>query len=405
MREVCQTLQRVIDERFDEEIWVRGAISGLNRSSGGHVYFDLVEPGELGRRPEASLPVALFANAKFRVNAILKKSNAMRMEDGVEIRIRGRITFYGPQSRIQLVMSLIDPAFTVGQLEMARARLLAELAAEGLLDANRRLPRPLLPLRIALITSAASAAEADFVNELRLSGHPFDITLLDCRVQGNEAVAMIAAALETAAELDVDVIAIVRGGGARTDLVAFDHADVARAIATSPVPVYVGIGHETDQSVADHVAHASLKTPTACAGALVELVRDFRGRLDESERRITSVANAAITIAQHRIDAASARVGLVAGAGVERRVAHLATMVDRRDRALERGWERLDERLARCSLRTEALDPARSLARGWSITRTADGRLVRSSDDAPDGTVLVTTVAEGTVTSRVGDLR
>ncbi len=401
VREVCDTIEQVFADRFTDEIWVQGAISGLNRS-GEHVYFDLVEPGELGNRPDAMLPVALFASSKFRVNAILKRAGSVRMVDGIEIRIRGRLTYYGRQSRVQLVMSLIDPAFTLGRLEIARTRLLAALAAEGVLDANRRLARPLLPLRLVLITSVSSAAEADFVNELQLSGLPFDLTVIDSRVQGDEAVGMLVSAVAEAIDHRPDLIAIVRGGGARTDLMAFDHEDLARAIVASPVPVFVGIGHEIDQSVADIVAHHSVKTPTACAAAIVELVRDFARRVDHAEDRLDAVVHTTLDRADRRLDEAASRIGRLASAGVEREWTRLALLAHRRTESIDRRFERLEAQLDRNALRTSALDPARTLARGWSITRRGDGSLVREPSDAPDGTLLVTTLATGTITSRSG---
>lgn len=412
VRDVSQSLQQAIEARFADEIWVRGAISGITRSASGHVYFDLIDPADVGTRPEAVLPVTLFLQAKQRVNRILRRTNAMRMDDGVEIRIRGRLTYYGGQGRVQLVMSLIDPAFTLGQLALSRARLIAELTAEGLIDANRLLPRPVLPLRVTLITSVSSAAEADFVTEIGLSGYPFELTVIDARVQGIDAVPTLVEALSIAAANDPndsdpdiiapDIIAIVRGGGARTDLAAFDHADVARAIARCPIPVFVGIGHETDESVADRVAHHATKTPTACAGAIVALVRDFMTRLDHVEGRLARVAGHALDRHGARLDAATTRIGMLAGSAVERRQAQLDTLQTRTFAAVDRGLERHHATLERCTLRIEALDPARLLARGWSITRRRDGVLISSVAAAPPGTGLLITVADGTITGTVG---
>ncbi|MEZ5377029.1 MAG: exodeoxyribonuclease VII large subunit [Acidimicrobiales bacterium] len=399
VEEVCHALERTIDDRFPDEVWIRGAISGLNRSSNGHVYFDLIEPGELGRRPEAVLPVALFAKHKFRVNAILKKSGRIRMEDGIEIRVRGRLTFYPPQSRMQLLMTLIDPSFTLGQLEVARTQLLATLHAEGIIEANRRLAAPALPLRVAVITSAASAAEADFLHELRASGLPFHVQVIDSRVQGPEAVPMIVASLAEAVDHAPDVIAIVRGGGSRTDLMAFDHEEVARAIALSPIPVFVGIGHEIDLSVADHVAHLTTKTPTACAAAIVERVRAFVERVDDAEHRLIRVAIQQLDREERRLLAAGNRIGRLAGGNLERERSRLALLEHRVSQSTRRVIERNGDLLERQTLRTNALDPAVTLARGWSITRRADGHLVRSPADAPPGTTLVTSLADGTLTS------
>ncbi len=399
--ELCATIDAAINDVFADEVWVRGAISGLNRSANGHVYFDLVDPGDLGGAVQAVVPVALFANARYRVNAILRKTNALRMTDGVEIQIRGRVAYYPRQGRVQLIMSLIDPSFTLGQLEMAKAQLLADLARRDLIEANRRLPFPVVPLRVALITSAGSAAEADFVTELRHSGLDFDVTLYDSRVQGDQAVEGLAAAINEAAGGHHDVLAVIRGGGARTDLAAFDHRLVAEAIATSALPVVVGIGHEVDRSVADEVAAVSLKTPTACAAHLVDTVRTFAGAIDVYADRIITAAtthleqaSAALLAARHHLGRTATSTVLDHDRGIEHRRHRLVSAADR-------ATERHTHRLREAELRVRSLDPALALARGWSITHDAEGRLIRSSAEAPPGTRLVTRVGDGTISSTV----
>ncbi len=404
VRELCALVDDAITAAFPHEVWVQGSISGLNRSAKGHVYFDLVETNELGQPGAASIPVALFANAKQRVNAILRRTNTIRMHDGVEIKIRGAVQFYERQGRVQLIMSLIDPSFTLGQIEQARAQLLAGLAAEGLLGANGELEWPVLPLRIALVTSSGSAAEADVVHQLTATGRPFDITVFDCRVQGDDAPAEIAAAITdagSAGSATFDLVAVVRGGGARTDLVAFDHERVARAIATCPLPVVVGVGHETDHSVADDVAHSFAKTPTACADLIIDGVAKFEHRVSSASRRIASaamqhLARADILLAGHRTTLARSANDTLTTSGsqldlIEHRLAHAATL----------GLERAEARLEQHDVRLRALDPAVALARGWSITHRSDGSLVRSPNELETGDTVVTTLAGGSVTSTV----
>lgn len=394
--ELCRHVEAAINTTFPDEIWVRGIISGLKRSANGHVYFDLVDPGKLGENPEATLPVALFMNARQRVNAILRKSSATRMTDGAEIRIRGAVAYYPRQGRVQLIMSLIDPAYTLGQLEIGKAQLLAELRTEGLLDANRRRDFPAVPLRVALITSANSAAEADFLSELGHSGHRFDVTTFDSRVQGLEAVDELTAALAEAGRLAdaFDVVAIVRGGGARTDLAAFDHGRVARAIAACPLPVVVGVGHETDSSVADLVAARTAKTPTACAGLLIEAVRTFDARLSRLAREISARVQWRLVDERRRLATGSHRLARVSDQVAQHH--RLLDLTEGRLRAAaHRQLDRRGHQLETAELKIGFLDPAANLARGWSIVHDAHGGLVRSVDGAPTGHELVITVADG----------
>lgn len=400
--QLCAKVDGAIEQAFPDEVWVQGAISSLSRSANGHVYFDLVDPsGEMGTSTGATLPVALFASTRNLVNRILRKAGGVRMHDGIEIRIRGRVAYYPPQGRVQLIMSLIDPQFTLGQMAEARTALLERLAADGLLDRNQDVPMPALPLRVALVTSGGSAAFADFVDEIDRSGHPFRITLIDSRVQGPEAVESLADAVGTADGLDVDVVVVVRGGGSRGDLVAFDHEKVAVAVARCRHPVVVGVGHEIDRSVADEVAHTSAKTPTACAGVLIAAVDRFAARLDTATARLDGLANLHLAAAQDRLVGNGSRLVQAARRTVERNRVDVGHHQRRLARAPGLVTERADSTLAMAAARLAAVDPAVALRRGWTITRTADGDLVRGVADVTDGTVLRTTTMDGMITSRV----
>ena len=435
---------------FPDEVWVRGVIRNLNPSRrGGTVWFDLVEPapgGDLSRPPQASLSVVLFDMARRRVNARLTDAGGgVRMSDGTEVRLRGRLTFYDRGGRLQLQMSDIDPAFTLGRLAADRERLLRALDAEGLLARQAALPRPLLPLRLGLVTSRGSAAEHDVLDELRRSGIGFTIARADVRVQGSRAARSVAWGLEAVAARGVDAVLLVRGGGATTDLAAFDGEVIARAVAALGVPVLTGIGHDIDRSVADEVAHASYKTPTACAQAVVADVRAVERRTADAWRGIVSSARRRSQGAAERLRscgrhvALATRQGLAAAdrdltgrgervgraadgalaratAELDRSVgrveaggrAHLRThqqavaaaagrLVQRAPRALAAAGRELDA----VEAQVRALDPARTLARGWSITRGADGRVVRSAAALAPGDALVTTLADGQVASTV----
>ncbi len=377
--ELCAAIDFAISTCFPDDLWVTGAVSGIRRTKPGHVYFDFIDPSDLGQASASTLSVALFANVKHQINAILKKSGAARIEDGVELRIKARVEYYARQGRVQLIMTSIDPSYTLGKLEEARTLLLAELREAGLIDLNGQLEMPALPLRVALITSEGSAAEADFLHEIELSGLPFEITKLDVRVQGDEAPALIAKAIEAAQDLDVDAIALIRGGGAKTDLASFDHRSVALAIVHSTIPVVVGVGHEIDRSVADEVAHTAAKTPTACAGVFIDRVTAFAQRLDAAAKRLGTAGLLATQRHSARIDLLWQRTGAAA------------------ERALTEQRHHID----RAELRAGALDPAVTLARGWSITRTQSGELVRSTNQIEVGAVLTTLVHDGTLTSSV----
>jgi exodeoxyribonuclease VII large subunit len=399
--QLVTAVQVALDVCFPDEVWVRGEISSLHRARSGHVYFQLIEPGPPGAPPMAQVAVTLFASDKASVNATLRRVRGVRMTDGVEIRIRGRLGVYGPQGQLQLKMAAIDPDYTLGRLASDRERILSALQSDGLLERNGRLTFPPRPRRVALITSAGSAAEADFLHELEQSGLAFEVVVIDSPVQGNDADRALTGALRAAVDLRVEVVAIVRGGGARTDLAAFDSERLARAIALLDLPVLTGIGHEIDTSVADEVAHTASKTPTACAAHLVAQAGAFHRDVDQLWQAVTTRAAAALDESASHLRRAETSATRLATASVGVARGRVDDRVRRLARCAPRSVDPARLRLDSLESRVAALDPARALARGWSITRTAWGELVRDPGQVHAGDRLVTTVAAGTVTSTV----
>ncbi|MBI2704385.1 MAG: exodeoxyribonuclease VII large subunit [Actinobacteria bacterium] len=391
---------------FPDEIWVEGEISALRSmptGGGRHVFFNLVDPttdGEPGSiRPV--LPVKLFDSQRQRVNAHLKRYGSIKMTDGVRVRIKGRLQFYAARSQVELRMSLLDPTYTLALLATERDRVLRALVEEGLLERNASIPMTEVPLAVGLVTSTGSAAAADFLHELEQSTIAWHVIVAHSRVQGAGAEATLAAALRVLQARDVDVIAIVRGGGARTELATFDAEPLARAIATCRVPVVTGIGHEIDESVADRVAHLSYKTPTACAAALVARVGAFLGSLDTVRSDVLVAASDALQQERRRTDRSA---GVVEG-HTRVHVAHARSLLSVAQESLITNARRAvvssTATLEHLDARIRSLDPARVLARGWTITRTEDGRAIRSAREAQHGDRLVTTFADGTATSVV----
>lgn len=443
--ELNSEVARAVRRAFPEEVWVRGEIRGLKRSAAGHVYFTLVERGDDG---DATLQVNLFNRARQAVDHMLTRYK-MRLADGIEVRVHGVVEFYGARGQINLRMGRIDPTYTLGRMAADRDAVIGRLVAEGLVEANRRRPMPLAPVRIGLVTSVGSAAFHDFTHELAAGGFGFTVVVADARVQGLEAPRQLAAGVAALDRAGVDVICVVRGGGAKTDLAAFDDEHLARAIAHATVPVLTGIGHEIDSSIADLVAHRAWKTPTACAGALVDQVRRYadrvdgawtgiahrasllleaqRDRIDGHARRLVRDVGAALDQADQRADFAARRLtreSAVALTGAEHRLDRVtggleavavrtvsiadAAVTGHQRRLVRVAPRRLDAAslaLEAMAARIDALDPARLLARGWSITHTADGAVVRDPADVADGARLVTTVQHGTLTSTVTSRR
>jgi len=420
--ELNEAINAAVGAAFPRSVWVRGEIQALHVSRNQHCYFELVEQHEGRDQVRAAIRVALFRDDRPSVNRALRDAG-LRLADGVEVRIRARVDFWPPAGRLQLVMSGVDPSFTVGRLAADRDRLLRRLAGEGILDRNASRPLPAVPLRVGLVASGGSAAYRDFLEELEGSGYAFEVAHGDVRVQGAAASRRIAWALRRLAGLALDVVVVVRGGGARSDLAPFDAEVVARAITEMPVPVVTGIGHETDRTVADEVAHTSTKTPTAAAALLVETVDGYVERLAWVAHRVSARARGVGALARRELDGVAARLRRAVPAGLDR---ERRTVDARRRRAVElgrratrsgalslarrhdavvasarRGVRAATARVGGADARLRALDPRRVLERGYTITRDEQGVLVRAAADVAPGSVLTTETGAGRVRSRV----
>lgn len=491
------------------QVWTAGELTRLDERRGNR-WLELVERG--GGRDGRDAHLEAFCSA-----TKWQRLERKLAEAGVELRAGQRLVVVGcldigDRGKLTLTVDDVDVAALVGDRLRARQRLVQRLVDDGLFDANRRLGLPPLPLRIGLVASGGSDGHRDLVRQLESSGFAFHVTLRSIPVEGPTAPRAIRAALATFGPGDIDVAVVVRGGGAKASLDVFDAGLVAHAIATASIPVWTGIGHTGDRSVADEVAHRSFATPTAVGQALVTAVAtawdnlaeamahvarvvdarlvaaaaqidgqrrsvstlarhqltlleqthartsfdvrrsaarclDTRGdhlvmaahhisasggaELRDAHRRLTDLALDTVGAARRRCVDATADLGAsaaVATAGaaealrsagrpVERAGAlvtrsrldgvldeHSAVVAD----AARRLGREVDRRLAahggqaaatRAVL--EAYDPRRQLARGWTLTHTPNGRLLRRAGAVTEGDVMITTFADGAATSTV----
>lgn len=429
--ELADAINDALQREFSDGVWVRGEITGWS-DRGQHAYFTLVDDNDTadrtgnGRgngRGKAVVNVQFFANARMRLRPMLQK-NRLRLGDGMKVRVFGYLDYFAPNGRIGLKMTGIDPTYTLGDIAQSRDEVIRRLVAEGLLDANKRRPLSPVPLRVGVVTSVGTAAWHDFHDELQRSMMGFALTVVDTRVQGEFAEQMVTAAVVTLSRRnDLDALVLIRGGGARNELAVFDAESIARAIASSPIPVLTGLGHEVDRSVADDVAHTTLKTPTACAGELIArvarysadseaafaaIVRESRQALNSAAVGLSDTAHRIARRTHAAVERADERLGLrvvtlsrtapAALVGADRRLALTqARMTERAGAVVARAGDRLDVTAARVA----AVDPTVQLARGWSITRRADGTLVRGLDDVAADDVVSTTLRDGTIASIV----
>ncbi|HUY64904.1 MAG TPA: exodeoxyribonuclease VII large subunit [Acidimicrobiales bacterium] len=407
-------------------LWVRGEIHQIADHRSGHCYIDLIDPDVQRGRDAPVLKVNCWRTTWGPLKALLS-DQGITLEAGTVVTLRGRLEFYDPRAQVNFVATEIDVSALLGRLAAQRAALLRALEVEGLLTRNSSLPVADVPLRIGLVASPRTEGCNDFLGQLHQSRFGFHVLLAPVQVQGPSAPAAIAGALSSMADAGCDITVVVRGGGSKADLAAFDTEPVARAVATHPVPVWTGIGHTGDRSVADIVAGRSFVTPTECGQELVQQVERWWAGVSTAAVRIARRADECTEQAQvrdaairHRLSRATrsqlrhhrehlgsraTRVAARAGRQVEssllsleRRSAHLgprAMAVLDRQSERSASWRRL----------LAAYDVERQLERGYTLTMDDQGRIVRSAGSLSPGRHLVTRFADGDAHSTVDNIR
>ena len=399
--ELVSELRGALDQGFGD-IWVEGEIGSLHRSTPGHLYFDLKDESAL-------LRAVLFRNRALDLE--------VEPEEGMQVRVRGRIDLYAARGVLQLIVEALEPS-GLGSLRVAFERLRARLEAEGLFEPACKRPLPYLPRRIGLVTSRGGAALHDFVRGLRRRGAGLEVVLCDARVQGEGAWREVVRGLHLL-DLDptIEAIVLTRGGGSIEDLWTFNREELVRAVFEAQTPVISAIGHEVDVVLTDLVADARAATPTAAADLVAPDALALRRRVSDLERRLFQRQRGQLRELGHQLEALrrglvhpeerlsalgraledrKARLGRSAAAAIERRVQGLAPLSERLRRAAARATERRAERLAALGGRLDALSPLGVLARGYGIVRReADGAVLTSSAEVEPGDDVQIRLSEG----------
>lgn len=387
--ELTRLIRGLIRDNFPP-LWVEGELSNFRRYASGHCYFTLKDA-------EAQLACVLWRSQAAR----LKFSPA----DGAKVLARGRTEVYASRGQYQLVVDRLEPT-GLGALAAAFEELKNRLAAEGLFARERKRPLPAFPRCLGVITSASGAAVRDILEITRRRRPGLDVILAPVRVQGAEAAGEIARALADFNKLRcADVLIVGRGGGSLEDLWAFNEETTVRAVAGSRIPVVSAVGHETDVTLTDLAADVRVATPSHAAETVTTPDREeLRARPAALRRALSAALAARVAAARERL-AATARSPVLRRP--EERLERLRERLDELQARLapagNRLPERLRERLAWWTARLEGLSPLNVLARGYSVTRRADGKVLRAAADAPPGTRLLTKLADGEVRSVVED--
>jgi exodeoxyribonuclease VII large subunit len=383
-------------------VWLEGEVSQVSKPGSGHVYFAL-------RDRDAVLSAVMWGRDAQRLR--------FRIEPGQRLRVRGRLGVYDRDGKMQLYADFAEPA-GLGAEALALEQLKQKLAAEGIFAAERKRPLPRFPRRIGVVTSARGAAVHDIIRTVQRR-LPTPILIADAAVQGATAPHQIVQGMAMVVRAGVDLVIVGRGGGAVTDLGAFNHERVVRTIARCPVPVISAVGHEVDLSLADLAADARASTPTAAAelavpdgAALAELLGKERRRLDREMHHTLDGARQDLDRATLELHARGERslaatrgqlqelhrrlAGLHPIAGLQRARHEHDRLVARRDAAIHAVLERRRSELARLAGELHALSPLAVLERGYAVVH-AGPAIVRDASQVTAGTQLRVRVARGSL--------
>ena len=380
-----EQVKRHLEDHFFESVWLQAEISELKQNPSGHCYLTLVEkdPGSNALLARASAVV--WASTWRMVKPYFEAQTGRSLAPGLSVLVRVQVSYsvlYG----LSLVIYDIDPSFTVGELELARQRTIARLEAEGMFDMNAQLSLPLLPRRLAVVSSPTAAGWRDFRRQLEGNeyGFRFRLQLFPAVMQGDAAPESIIGALDQiAAEADsFDAVLILRGGGGAMDLVCFDDYELAVNVAQFPLPVLTGIGHDHDFHIVDMVAHTHVKTPTALADWLLDRFSGEAWRLDTLVQRLH------LAVRTH----AAAQLGALEALKI--RLVH--AVLDRHADALH-ALDLLERRV-------EAADPRRALDRGFLIA-LKDGRRADRAAAFTPGDRLTLLFRDGSVEAEVSKVK
>lgn len=374
-------VRNAVAQGLPSPYWVAGELSEVREAVNGHCYIELVQRDEVTGELVAKARGTIWQRVYSLLKPYFLQETGRSFSAGLNVLLQVKVSFHELYG-YTLDVCDIEPAYTIGDMERQRRLVVRRLTEEGVIDLNRELPFPLLPQRIAVISSSTAAGYGDFCDQLlgNRYGFVFYPRLFSSPMQGSGVEQGIIEALDRIAEnIDCwDVVVIIRGGGATSELSCFDTYELANNCAQFPLPIITGIGHQRDESVLDMVAHTRAKTPTAAAEVLVHAMLARLEMLEGTMRGIVGAAQERMSAAYNRLQAA-----------VQKLPVATALFMQGQHHKLDL-WQKY----------IDAASPAHILALGYSITRV-NGKAVRSPGDIKCGDEVVTTVAGGEFTSTV----
>lgn len=394
-------VKQSIRNSMSETYWVRAELSDVRSNYSGHCYLEFIQKDASGNNLIAKARGTIWSNIYKMLKPYFEQETGQTFTSGIKVLVRVSVEFHELYGYSLTVLD-IDPVYTVGDMEKKRRKILRQLKEEGVIDLNKELEMPLLPQRVAVISSATAAGYGDFCNQLMNNprGYGFHIELFSAIMQGDQVEESIIASLNAIYDRldEFDVIVIIRGGGATSDLSGFDTYELAANCAQFPLPIITGIGHERDDTVIDLVVHTRVKTPTAAAAFLIACMDKVADRLENLSSRLQQGVQNRILWEYHRIENLKQRVPNAVYKRINDAKYSLLSM--RKDLQMV-AQQYLSVRRHRLELLQQRLNdalPEKQLARGFSIA-LKNGKVVKDASCLQEGDTLITLFHQGKVES------
>lgn len=402
LSELNEVLKVSIKSAFLDVVWVRAEISELHENRNGHCYLELIEKSPENDAIVAKQKATIWKNTYNLLKPYFEESTGMALAVGMKVLLAVEPTFHSVYG-LSLEVCDIDPAFTMGDMAMRRAEIIRRLTDEGVVDMNKELEMPIVPQRIAVISSATAAGFGDFCDQLQGNrfGYHFYVKLFAAIMQGERTEQSVIAALDQINDhIELfDAVAIIRGGGATSDLAAFDNYNMALHCAQFPLPIISGIGHQRDDSIVDLVAHTRVKTPTAAAEFLIDCVRQYDDRIENAANEVSELVGEIMTENEQRLQRCISRLSS-ARQQILRQENALSGIVFRLDKSSKNAISSAKNALSLIEKSLELSDPKTLLNRGYTLT-TKNGKIVKSATELKTGETIETHFADGTIKSKI----
>ncbi|MBP3667951.1 MAG: exodeoxyribonuclease VII large subunit [Bacteroides sp.] len=396
---VKQALRRHLPDTY----WIEAELSDVRSNYSGHCYLEFVQKDALGNNLIAKARGTIWSNVYKMLKPYFEEETGQAFASGIKVRVCVSVEFHELYGHSLTVVD-IDPTYTVGDMVRKRREILRRLEEEGVLDLNKELDFPMLPQRIAVISSATAAGYGDFCNQLERNpyGLVFYLKLFPAIMQGERVEESIIAALDRIyAEMEHwDAVVIIRGGGATSDLSGFDSYDLAANCAQFPLPIITGIGHERDDTVIDSVVHTRVKTPTAAAEFLISCMYESALMLEDYTNRIIGGVEVRMEREKHRLERLTERIPMTTNMYLQRGHFKIETIWQRLETALQHKMIKETHRLSLLEHRVMAASPEHLLKKGYSITML-NGKAVTDASTLKKGDRIVTMLHRGKIESEI----